>query len=90
MKSSIRRFLSGVAAAAIALSGLALGVGSAQAETIEYPGTITVTASNGTAGHTLTAYKIAAYNSGEYAATDGKLYTSTFKYIVDKSDESAI
>lgn len=91
MKSSIRRFLSGVAAAAIALSGLALGVGSAQAETIEYPGTITVTASNGTAGHTLTAYKIAAYNSGEYAATsDGKLNTSTFKYIVDKSDESAI
>ena len=90
MKSSIRRFLSGVAAAAIALSGLALGVGSAQAETIEYPGTITVTASNGTAGHTLTAYKIAAYNSGEYAATDGKLDTSTFKYIVDKSDESAI
>lgn len=89
MKSSIRRFLSGVAAAAIALSGLALGVGSAQAETIEYPGTITVTASNGTAGHTLTAYKIAAYNSGEYAATlDGKLDTSTFKYIVDKSDKS--
>lgn len=91
MKSSIRRFLSGVAAAAIALSGLALGVGSVQAETIEYPGTITVTASNGTAGHTLTAYKIAAYNSGEYAATsDGKLDTSTFKYIVDKSDEIAI
>lgn len=89
MKSSIRRFLSGVAAAAIALSGLALGVGSAQAETIEYPGTITVTASNGTAGHTLTAYKIAAYNSGEYDATsDGKLDTSTFKYIVDKSDKS--
>lgn len=91
MKSSIRRFLSGVAAAAIALSGLALGVGSVQAETIEYPGTITVTASNGTDGHTLTAYKIAAYNSGEYDATsDGKLDTSTFKYIVDKSDEIAI
>ncbi|MFR0588640.1 hypothetical protein ACLUWG_01335 [Bifidobacterium apri] len=89
MKSSIRRFLSGVAAVAIALSGLALGVGSAQAATSE--GTITVTASNGTAGHTLNAYKIAAYNSGEYAATsDGKLDTSTFKYIVDTSDESAI
>ncbi|MFR0619287.1 SpaA isopeptide-forming pilin-related protein [Bifidobacterium thermophilum] len=89
MKSSIRRFLSGVAAAAIALSGLALGVGSAQAASTD--GTITVTASNGTAGHTLTAYKIAAYNSGEYGATsDGKLDTSTFKYIVDKSDENAI
>lgn len=89
MKSSIRRFLSGVAAAAIALSGLALGVGSAQAASTD--GTITVTASNGTAGHTLTAYKIAAYNSGEYDATsDGKLDTSTFKYIVDKSDENAI
>ena len=81
MKSSIRRFLSGVAAAAIALTGLALGVSSAQAETTENKdtGTITVTASNGTAGHELTAYKIAAYNSGEYAATsDGKLDTSTF------------
>lgn len=89
MKSSIRRFLSGVAAAAIALSGLALGVGSAQAASTD--GTITVTASNGTVGHTLTAYKIAAYNSGEYDATsDGKLDTSTFKYIVDKSDENAI
>ena len=93
MKSSIRRVLSGVAAAAIALTGLALGVSSAQAETTENKdtGTITVTASNGTAGHELTAYKIAAYNSGEYAATsDGKLDTSTFKYIVDQGDESAI
>ena len=89
MKTSIRKFLSGVAAVAIALGGLALGVGSAQAA--DANGTITVTANNGTAGHTLTAYKIAAYNSGTYSATtDGKLDTTTFNYVVDSSDESAI
>ncbi|MGN0103440.1 LPXTG cell wall anchor domain-containing protein [Bifidobacterium thermacidophilum] len=89
MKTSIRKFLSGVAAVAIALGGLALGVGSAQAA--DANGTITVTADNGTAGHTLTAYKIAAYNSGTYSATSaGKLDTTTFNYIVDSSDESAI
>lgn len=89
MKSSIKKFLSGVAAVAIALGGLALGVGSAQAA--DANGTITVTADNGTAGHTLTAYKIAAYNSGTYqAASDGKLDTTTFNYIVDSHDESAI
>ena len=95
MKTSIRKFLSGVAAVAIALGGLALGVGSAQAA--DANGTITVTAStpstasNRTAGHTLTAYKIAAYNSGTYSATtDGKLDTTTFNYVVDSSDESAI
>ena len=70
--------------------GLALGVGSAQADDAAN-GTITVTANNGTAGHTLTAYKIAAYNSGTYqAASDGKLDTTTFNYIVDSHDESAI
>ncbi len=91
MKSSIKKFLSGVAAVAIALGGgLALGVGSAQADDAAN-GTITVTANNGTAGHTLTAYKIAAYNSGTYqAASDGKLDTTTFNYIVDSHDESAI
>ncbi|MGN0108780.1 MAG: LPXTG cell wall anchor domain-containing protein [Bifidobacterium sp.] len=69
--------------------GLALGVGSAQAA--DANGTITVTASNGTAGHTLTAYKIAAYNSGTYSATsDSKLDTTTFNYVVDSSDEDAI
>ncbi|MFK3575899.1 SpaA isopeptide-forming pilin-related protein [Bifidobacterium thermacidophilum] len=89
MKTSIRKFLSGVAAVAIALGGLALGVGSAQAA--DANGTITVTANNGTAGHTLTAYKIAAYNSGTYSATSaGKLDTTTFNYVVDSSDESAI
>jgi LPXTG-motif cell wall-anchored protein len=90
MKSSIKKFLSGVAAVAIALGGLALGVGSAQA-VVGYNGTITVTANNGTAGHTLTAYKIAAYNSGTYSETSaGKLDTTTFNYIVDSSDEKAI
>lgn len=88
MKTSIKKFLSGVAAVAIALGGLALGVGSAQAA--DANGTITVTANNGTAGHTLTAYKIAAYNSGTYSASDGKLDTTTFNYVVDSSDESAI
>lgn len=94
MKTSIRKFLSGVAAVAIALGGLALGVGSAQAA--DANGTITVTAStpstasNRTAGHTLTAYKIAAYNSGTYQASDGKLDTTTFNYVVDSRDESAI
>lgn len=89
MKTSIRKFLSGVAAVAIALGGLALGVGSAQAA--DANGTITVTANNGPAGHTLTAYKIAAYNSGTYSATtDGKLDTTTFNYVVDSSDENAI
>ncbi len=71
MKSSIKKFLSGVAAVAIALGGLALGVGSAQA-VVGYNGTITVTANNGTAGHTLTAYKIAAYNSGTYSETSSR------------------
>lgn len=90
MKTSIKKFLSGVAAVAIALGGLALGVGSAQA-VVGYNGTITVTANNGTAGHTLTAYKIAAYNSGTYSETSaGKLDTTTFNYIVDSSDEKAI
>ncbi|MGO5375041.1 SpaA isopeptide-forming pilin-related protein [Bifidobacterium thermophilum] len=88
MKTSIKKFLSGVAAVAIALGGLALGVDSAQAA--DANGTITVTANNGTAGHTLTAYKIAAYNSGTYQASDGKLDTTTFNYVVDSSDESAI
>lgn len=69
--------------------GLALGVGSAQAA--DANGTITVTANNGTAGHTLTAYKIAAYNSGTYSATsDHELDTTTFNYVVDSSDEDAI
>ena len=69
---------------------MALGVVSAQAAD-DTDGTITVTASNGTASHTLAAYKIAAYNSGMYqAASDGKLDTTTFNYIVDSHDESAI
>lgn len=105
MKTSLKRFFAGVAAAAMAVGGLAFGAGAAQAADTPVAstqkGSLTVNASNGTAGHALTAYLVAAYNS-DYAAypqTDkdkaGQLNFDTFKYVVTKdngtsNDESAV
>lgn len=105
MKTSLKRFFAGVAAAAMAVGGLALGATSAQAAgpvASTKKGSLTVNAANGTAGHTLKAYLVAAYNS-DYAAypqTDkdkpGQLNFDTFKYVVTKdngttsNDESAV
>lgn len=105
MKTSLKRFFAGVAAAAMAVGGLALGATSAQAAdpvASTQKGSLTVNAANGTAGHTLKAYLVAAYNS-DYAAypqTDkdkpGQLNFDTFKYVVTKNngttsnDESAV
>ena len=71
MKTSLKRFFAGVAAAAMAVGGLALGATSAQAvapvastNPVASPkaGSLPVNAPPGTAGHTLKAYLVAAYN----------------------------
>ncbi|NMF02318.1 LPXTG cell wall anchor domain-containing protein [Bifidobacterium boum] len=99
MKTSLKRFFAGVAAAAMAVGGLALGATSAQAEGTDastQKGSLTVKAANGTTGHTLKAYLVAAYNSGyqAYPQTDkdkpGQLNFDTFKYVVNKDDASAV
>lgn len=93
MKTSLKRFFAGVAAAAMAVGGLALGAGAAQAAgpvASTQKGSLTVNAANGTAGHTLKAYLVAAYNSDYKAASDGSLDFDTFKYVVPSADESAV
>ena len=94
MKTSLKRFFAGVAAAAMAVGGLAFGAGAAQAADAPVAstreGSLTVNASNGTAGHTLAAYLVAAYNSDYQAKTDGSLDFDTFKYVVPSADESAV
>lgn len=99
MKTSLKRFFAGVAAAAMAVGGLALGATSAQAAgsvASNQKGSLTVNAANGTTGHTLKAYLVAAYNSDYQAASDGSLNFDTFKYVVTKdngtksNDESAV
>ena len=98
MNRTIHRFLAGVAAIAIAAAGLVTGVGSANADTptaSTASGTITVNASDAT-GHTLTAYKIAAYNSGYQSlkqsgnGTTSDLDLDTFQYVIDANDLTAI
>lgn len=93
MKTSLKRFFAGVAAAAMAVGGLALGATSAQAAgpvASDQKGSLTVNASNGTVGHTLEAYLVAAYNSDYKAKADGSLDFDTFKYVVPSADESAV
>lgn len=105
MKTSLKRFFAGVAAAAMAVGGLALGATSAQAAgpvASTQKGSLTVNAANGTTGHALKAYLVAAYNSDykAYPQTDkdkpGQLNFDTFKYVVTKdngttsNDESAV
>lgn len=93
MKTSLKRFFAGVAAAAMAVGGLALGATSAQAAgpvASTQKGSLTVNAANGTTGHTLKAYLVAAYNSDYQAASDGSLNFDTFKYVVPSADESAV
>ena len=55
MKGMFKRALAGVAAAALAATGLALGAGAANAASI--------TVNNAQDGHTYTAYKIASYEN---------------------------
>lgn len=99
MKTSLKRFFAGVAAAAMAVGGLALGATSAQAAgpvASTQTGSLTVKAANGTTGHTLKAYLVAAYNKDyeAYPQTDknkpGQLNFDTFKYVVPSADESAV
>ncbi|WP_304325689.1 SpaA isopeptide-forming pilin-related protein [Bifidobacterium thermacidophilum] len=99
MKTSLKRFFAGVAAAAMAVGGLALGAGAAQAAgpvASTQKGSLTVNAANGTTGHTLKAYLVAAYNKDyeAYPQTDkakpGQLNFDTFKYVVPPADESAV
>lgn len=100
MKTSLKRFFAGVAAAAMAVGGLALGATSAQAadsDASTAKGRLTVNAAKDATGHTLDttghklkAYLVAAYNSGyqAYPQTDknkpGQLNFDTFKYVVTK------
>ena len=99
MKTSLKRFFAGVAAAAMAVGGLALGATSAQAAdpvASTQKGSLTVKAANGTTGHTLKAYLVAAYNKDyeAYPQTDknkpGQLNFDTFKYVVPSADELAV
>ena len=99
MKTSLKRFFAGVAAAAMAVGGLALGATSAQAAgpvASTQTGSLTVKAANGTTGHTLKAYLVAAYNKDyeAYPQTDknkpGQLNFDTFKYVVPSADELAV
>lgn len=106
MKTSLKRFFAGVAAAAMAVGGLALGATSAQAadsDASTAKGRLTVNAAKDATGHTLDttghklkAYLVAAYNSNYQAASDGSLNFDTFKYVVTKdngtksNDESAV
>ena len=105
MKTSLKRFFAGVAAAAMAVGGLALGAGAAQAVdpvastnpvASTKAGSLTVKAANGTTGHTLKAYLVAAYNKDyeAYPQTDknkpGQLNFDTFKYVVPSADELAV
>ena len=106
MKTSLKRFFAGVAAAAMAVGGLALGATSAQAadsDASTAKGRLTVNAAKDatghtldTTGHTLKAYLVAAYNSGyqAYPQTDndkpGQWNFETFKYLVPSADEWAV
>lgn len=106
MKTSLKRFFAGVAAAAMAVGGLALGATSAQAadsDASTAKGRLTVNVAKDATGHTLDttghklkAYLVAAYNSNyqAYPQTDtdkpGQLNFDTFKYVVNKGDASAV
>lgn len=93
MKTSLKRFFAGVAAAAMAVGGLALSAGAAQAAdpvASKTTGSLTVNAANGTAGHALKAYLVAAYNGDYQPKADGSLDFDTFKYVVPPADESAV
>lgn len=103
MKASFKKAIAAAAAVVTALCGMAVGVGAASADdsTPHYASTesgkLTVHAPNGTAGHTLTAYLVAAYNKDYAAYTDadgadkaGKLNYDTFRYVVNDKDEKAI
>ncbi|RYQ36370.1 SpaH/EbpB family LPXTG-anchored major pilin [Bifidobacterium pseudolongum] len=69
---NLKRVFAGVAAAATMLGGLALGVTTANAETIEIapPGTITV--NNAQTGHTYTPYLFATFSNAQ--TLNGKTY----------------
>lgn len=97
MKTSLKRFFAGVAAAAMAVGGLALGATSAQAKPEDgdsgpqcHESSLTVNAPNGTAGHALTAYLVAAYNDDYEAKADDSLDFDTLEYLVPSDDESAV
>lgn len=98
MKTSLKRFFAGVAAAAMAVGGLALGATSAQAKEESsgdsssqcHEASLTVNAPNGTAGHALTAYLVAAYNDDYESKDDGSLDFDTLEYLVPSDDESAV
>ncbi|OZG51417.1 SpaA isopeptide-forming pilin-related protein [Pseudoscardovia suis] len=112
MKASFKKAIAAAAAAVTALCGMAVGVGAAAADDSTPPhyteyastasGKLTVNAPNGTTGHTLTAYLVAAYNKDYAAYTDtdsavtsgtakaGNLNIDTFRYVVHDSDETAI
>lgn len=98
MKTSLKRFFAGVAAAAMAVGGLALGATSAQAKDESsgdsgpqcHESSLTVNAPNGTAGHALTAYLVAAYNDDYESKDDGSLDFDTLEYLVPSDDESAV
>ena len=67
MKGMFKRALAGVAAAAIAVTGLALGAGAATAAAADPSIVIT----GATEGSTYTAYRIASYKSAQAVDTDG-------------------
>ena len=82
MKGMFKRALAGVAAAALAVTGLALGAGAANA--VEAP---TITVNNPVAGHTYAAYDFATFT---YAGTvDGKATATVETTAYDSLIETA-
>lgn len=69
---NLKRVFAGVAAAATMLGGLALGVTTANAETIEIAPTGTITVNNAQTGHTYTPYLFATFSNAQ--TVDGKTY----------------
>lgn len=69
---NLKRVFAGVAAAATMLGGLALGVTTANAETIEIAPTGTITVNNAQTGHTYTPYLFATFSNAQ--TLNGKTY----------------
>lgn len=81
MATSLKKLAAGIAAAAIAVSGFALGLGTANAANAA--GTITLTNNNGdAAAHTYKAYLVAPYNDDykESSNKAGYVDIDTFGY----------
>ena len=76
MKGMFKRALAGVAAAALAVTGLALGAGAANAAETDETHATSITIHNAQDGHTYTAYEFASFKYEGNDDADGNPYVS--------------